>query len=89
MMNKLQEIEDRAAAIPQYPYKKWPMAFVQYPEVNQLLDYGLSAQEDIPYLIKELRLHQECVRELESLYAIIYESMDFPPGEDCTDDICS
>ena len=50
-MEKLRELCEK---VPVYPYKRWPIVFVQYPEVNELLDFGLEARTALPVLLNAL-----------------------------------
>ena len=52
LKTKLAEIKALCDAAPLYPHKKWPVAFVQYPEVNEMLDFALNSRTLIPQLIK-------------------------------------
>lgn len=55
----LDEVKQRLADIPKYPHKKWPINFIEYPETNEMLDFGIQANYDLAKLIKIVEVQRE------------------------------
>ena len=78
LKTKLAEIKALCDAAPLYPHKKWPVAFVQYPEVNEMLDFALNSRNLFPQLIKCVEVLDRALADLTYVahdYAIEQESV--------------
>ena len=64
MTDKLKKLREITDAAPMYPYKKWPINFIQYPEVNEMLDFALDIRTVVPILLDIIAVQSEAIDKM-------------------------